>query len=404
MFRKTEIANSPDVASIFDPAGSGAPTPGATTNVVHRPSLFATNPTALDLRPLVAVPARDEAERLPGLIRALAKQSWLRRGVARLDVVLILNNCRDDSLGAALREAEKHAGIALHAVTVAFEPVDAHAGSARRLALDTARALCPSDGSGVLLTTDADAVPANNWIEANLAAISQGADLVGGRLIGNVDEEALLGPAFLRRARDQQEFAMLSDQLTAIVDPLPHDPWPRHHDHTGASLAVRADVYDRVGGLPALPRREDLALVTNVRSSGFKVRHAPEVIVEVSARLSGRAAGGMADCLKQWVTATQAGDPHLVEAPTTILERARRRRLLRTLGDCDAASLATAAMRLSILPADLHDSFGQLLSPEELVERFAPEAPDAIPTVPVRAAIDELQMLILNFGGASRAA
>ncbi|MEC5325403.1 hypothetical protein [Aurantimonas sp. A3-2-R12] len=163
-------------------------------------------------------------------------------------------------------------------------------------------------------------------------------------------------------------------------------------------------MYDRVGGLPALPRREDLAFVTNVRSSGFKVRHAPEVIVEVSARLSGRAAGGMADCLKQWVKATQAGDPHLVEAPTAILERARRRRLLRTLGDCDAASLATAAMRLSILPADLHDSFGQLLSPQELVERFAPEAPDAIATVPVRAAIDELDGLIRRFGGASRAA
>lgn len=404
MFRKTEIANSPDVASIFDPAGSGAPTSGATTNVVHRPSRFAFSPMALDLCPVIAVPARDEAERLPGLIRALAKQSWVGRGGDRMKIVLILNNCRDDSLGAALREAEKHAGIALHAVTVAFEPVDAHAGSARRLALDTARALCPSDGSGVLLTTDADAVPANNWIEANLAAISQGADLVGGRLIGNADEEASLGPAFLRRARDQQEFAMLSDQLTAILDPLPHDPWPRHHDHTGASLAVKADVYDRVGGLPALPRREDLAFVTNVRSSGFKVRHAPEVIVEVSARLSGRAAGGMADCLKQWVTATQAGDPHLVEAPTAILERALRRRLLRTLGDCDAASLATAAMRLSILPADLHDSFGQMLSPEELVERFAPEAPDAIATVPVRAAIDELDGLIRRFGGASRAA
>lgn len=357
-----------------------------------------------DLRPFVAVPARDEARRLPGLIRALASQSWCKGARDRLPVVLILNNCRDDSLAAAWCEAERHECLQLHAITVELDPADAHVGTARRLAMETARALCPVSDRAVLLTTDADAVPTPHWIDANLAAIAAGADLVGGRLVGNAAEEALLGPAFLRRARDQQEFAVLSDQLTAIVDPLPHDPWPRHQDHTGGSLAVRADVYDMVGGLPAAPRREDLAFVRNVRSSGFRLRHAPEVVVEVSARLSGRAVGGMADCLKQWVTAAEAGDPHLVEDPTAIVERAQRRRLLRTLANCDAASLATAAMRLSILPADLHDLDGRPLSPAQLVERFAPDEPDATPTVPVRAAIDELARLIPGLRGTSRAA
>ncbi|MCP3056853.1 glycosyltransferase [Aurantimonas marianensis] len=373
---------------------------------VPRPffSSFAGDRAGVDLRPIVAVPARDEARRLPGLIRALATQSWCERTRDRLPVVLILNNCRDDSLAAACREADKHAGIELHAITVEFGPAEAHVGTARRLAMETARALCPLRDLAVLLTTDADAVPAPNWVDANLAAIFEGAALVGGRLVGNVREEALLGPAFLRRARDQHEFAMLSDRLTAIVDPLPHDPWPRHQDHTGGSLAVRADVYDRVGGLPASRRREDLAFVTTVRSSGFKLRHAPEVVVEVSARLSGRAVGGMADCLTQWLAATKAGDPHLVEAPTAILERARRRRLLRTLANHDAAALATVATGLSILPADLHDRDGQLLSPERLVERFAPDEPDATPTVPVGAAIAELAELIKGFGSASRAA
>jgi hypothetical protein len=39
--------------------------------------------------------------------------------------------------------------------------------------------------NSILLTTDADAVPARNWIDANLAAIENGVDLVGGYIMGD---------------------------------------------------------------------------------------------------------------------------------------------------------------------------------------------------------------------------
>jgi hypothetical protein len=55
--------------------------------------------------------------------------------------------------------------------------------------------------NSILLTTDADAVPARNWIDANLAAIENGVDLVGGYIMGDHREEALLGPGFLQRPR-----------------------------------------------------------------------------------------------------------------------------------------------------------------------------------------------------------
>jgi len=138
-------------------------------------------------------------------------------------------------------------------------------------------------------------------------------------------EEELLGPGFIRRASRHLRYLKLVDCLRAIVDPVSHDPWPRHNDHTGASLAVKSDVYVRVGGIPEIPCREDIAFVVKACGAGFRLRHAPKVRVTVSARLDGRAAGGMADCLKAWVMAEERQLPQVVEDPFLILHRLQQR-------------------------------------------------------------------------------
>ena len=150
--------------------------------------------------------------------------------------------------------------------------------------------------------------------------------MVGGHIVGNRDEEALLGPGFVRRATRHLYYTKLIDRLTSLVDPSPEDPWPRHTDHTGASLAVRSDVYAAVGGMPALPFREDVAFVQNVCRAGYRLRHPLDVEVSVSARLDGRAPGGMSDCLKSWVADEVNGEPHLVEDPRAIVSRLRQLR------------------------------------------------------------------------------
>ncbi len=248
--------------------------------------------------PIVAIPVRNEEERLPSLIRALGDQSWLAIRGRRLHVVLVLNNCDDASAKVATREAAYHSNLFLDLIEAHFSPEHAHVGSARRLAMERALQMSSDPMRCVLLTTDADSVPTPTWIDANLRAIEAGADIVGGRIAGNEVEEASLGPGFLRRASREARYADLIDRLATLTDPLPYDPWPRHSDHTGASLAVRANVYAAVGGMPALPFREDLAFVSRVRGSGYRLRHSLDVHVKVSARLDGRASRGMADCIK----------------------------------------------------------------------------------------------------------
>jgi Glycosyl transferase family 2 len=338
--------------------------------------------------PIVAVPARNEAQRLPSLIDSLGRQTWLAGPERRLPVVLILNNCNDHSAATAIRAAARHQKLLLDVIQINFPTSQAHVGSARRLAMERALELANDRLRSVLLTTDGDAVPRCDWIENNLRAIDEGAAIVGGHIIGDRTEEAFLGPHFLRRARHQLYYGGLIDRLKTLIDPIPHDPWPRHSDHTGASLAVRADVYAAVGGIPALPFREDLALVSLVRGAGYRLRHPLDIQVQVSARLDGRAPGGMADCLKSWLGAEADGLPHLVEDPKSVVARLRKRRMCRqfgSLGDWVMHPVRSSVSSRSFRRAETVE-----------IERIAPDEPDAPLSVPVKAAIRQIKRMIAD--------
>lgn len=348
-----------------------------------------------DLIPVIAIPARDEEQRLPVLIEALGRQTWLttRR---KLAVTIVLNNCVDASAQAAALAARRAPKLAVTLIEITFSPTKDHAGSARRLAMQTALAAVAQPARAVLLTTDADAVPVPDWIDANLRAIGQGADAVGGLIIGDAAEEARLGPGFQRRAKLQWHYAELADRLASLIDPVAHDPWPRHRDHTGASLAVRGDVCVRVGGLPALPFREDLGFVSRLCRAGFRLRHDPAVRVGVSARLVGRAPGGMADTLRCWVEAEAQGLPLLVEAPDAIVARALCRAMLRRLDPANPRGCEQAASALGVEAAQFHAADGTPLSGTALVEMLAPDEPDAAATMPVEQAISRLERMVVD--------
>lgn len=354
---------------------------------------------ALARQPVVVVPARNEEALLPRLLEALSRQTLLRRLPKPLDVVILLNNTDDRSSEIVTSVAARMPGIRLTVSDVRLPPAQAHVGFARKLAMDIASDLI-GDRGGVILTTDADAVPNDNWIEANLAAIASGADLVGGRVVGDREEEARLGPHFQRRARSYARYADLCDELASLIDPLEHDPWPRHHDHTGASLAVRSEVYRRVGGLDPLPFREDLGFVAKVQASGYRLRHAQDVEVMVSARTVGRASGGMADCLRTWIQAEQAGQPALVECPRSVERRLLLRRQIRSLDGSPQPVVDRHLARLGLASATV----GHSRTNAQLRAMVAGDDPDAVGTVPAALAIAELERMIAARWGLADAA
>jgi len=211
-------------------------------------------------------------------------------------VVLLLNNCTDNTEAVAHAVAPELA-FDLHIIRRMLPPDCANAGYARRLAMAFAAQLAGQDG--VVLTTDADAVVPPDWLRRNVTCLELGADLVCGRAVINPADLALI-PAHLH-ADDvlEKRLIRLLDDMAWLIDPAPHDPPPRHTQHSGASLAVWVAVFERVGGIPLVRFGEDRAFAAAVWQVDGRIRHEPEIAVTVSGRLVGRADGGMAATLRR---------------------------------------------------------------------------------------------------------
>ena len=267
---------------------------------------------------VVAIPVRDEAERIGRCLAALSRQS-----VPADHIVLLLNNCTDRTAEVVRQLPTAH--HQLHIIECNLDESFAGAGFARALAMKHATSLVCNE-EAVILTTDADAEVAENWIEANLRAIEQGADAACGMAV--IDPlEALLIPRHLHED-DAREVAYgrLLDEIASLVLPDPADPWPRHTEDSGASIAIRASMLRRVGGMPCLHSGEDRAVIARLRLIDARVRHDPKISVVVSGRIQGRAQGGMADTIRRRIVKQDEFADDRVEPAWAAFYRIRMKR------------------------------------------------------------------------------
>jgi glycosyltransferase involved in cell wall biosynthesis len=238
---------------------------------------------------IVAIPVKNEEARIGLCLSALGRQA------GDFDhLLLLLNNCTDDTL--RICEWFSQCSTKIRIVQHELSGVLASAGEARRLALEYAVEMA---GDGVILTTDADAVPDHDWVATNLRAIERGADVVCGK--ARIDPLDAAGIPDSLQIDEESEALLMSiqDEIAAMLDPAPVDPWPRHQQHSGASLAMRATVLRKAGGPPSVATGEDRALIEKLALVDAAIRHDPEISVRVSGRLDGRAAGGMAATLRR---------------------------------------------------------------------------------------------------------
>lgn len=305
---------------------------------------------------VVAIPVRDEAQRIGACLHALAGQ----RGAVLRHAVLLLNNCTDTTR-TVLDTLAPQLPFGLSVIERTYPPPLAHAGTARCEAMAQAATL--AGPSGIVLTTDADGTVAPDWLANTLAALEEGADAVCGRALINPAEAALI-PAHLHEDdRLETGYGLLLDRIHDLVDPDPHDPWPRHTEHSGASIAVSVAMWRRAGGLPPLPLGEDRAFLKAVRRVDGVIRHAPDVLVTVSGRTQGRARGGMADTMARRLLRQDDMLDESLEPAMACLRRARARAALRRLRALPQGSAPWQA--------GLHDLADQLGLPVPDMEQMA---------------------------------
>ena len=301
----------------------------------------------------VAVPARDEAARIVACLNAL-RISAETAGLNNVCVIVLVNNSRDST--ARYARAFNSKSMIVRVVEVTLVKAEAHAGGARRLALDLALAELPD--RGVLMTTDADSQVDANWFAANLAEIEAGADAVAGVVMFAPDAHI---PVTASRHAEWR-LAQLQARLHWLLDPRPQDRWPTHIWAWGASLAVTASAYRAVGGLPAVPLAEDRAFAAMLDRHGFNVRRSHAPVVVTSHRRHGRAPGGLADMLAAYSNDVMPCDAALEPTASLVRRLAWRAHLRNRFAQNGPKICARMTSRLKIqldsVSADEKKTFG----------------------------------------------
>jgi len=284
------------------------------------------------LRMSVIIPAKDEVANLPATLAALAAQVDLHNRplpAGSFEVIVLANNCTDHTAALVREQARQLPHLVLHVAELRLPAAKAHVGRARRLLMDEACARLELLGRryGIIASTDADTRVAPTWLAAIEAEIGAGADAVGGRISTEMRGQALQP---LRRIQTADAaYHLLCARLEGLLDPSSVDPWPRHHQHFGASLALTARAYRRVGGLPEVRFLEDEALCQALRRHDLSLRHSPAVQVLTSARRQGRVEVGLSWQLREWLHMSRQQREPQVENPVQLARRWQLRRQLR---------------------------------------------------------------------------
>ncbi|MEV0848407.1 glycosyltransferase [Streptomyces sp. NPDC049954] len=237
---------------------------------------------------LVAVPAHDEAERLPGALRALraaARHPALLRAGVRVLTVVAADACTDTTAQVALSYG---AGV----VEVAHRNVGAARGAAVRHGL---LRLGIAARTVWIATTDADSLVPPDWLAHQWQRAAEGWECV----LGTVRLEACpqLPPEVVERHRS----LYYADRAPGAAS------WSHPHVH-GANFGVCAQAYARAGGFPALEHSEDRALVRALERDGARVLRTDRCPVLTSGRTDPRAPHGFGAFLQDLATPVRPGD------------------------------------------------------------------------------------------------
>ncbi|GGV26399.1 glycosyl transferase [Streptomyces longisporoflavus] len=222
----------------------------------------------------VVVPAHDEERRISACLRSLRVAA---AHVAPLPVLIVVaaDACTDATASLAAREGAR-----------VVETRCRNVGAARAAGIDHALERRAAAGPDVWLAmTDADSTVPAAWLAHQIAWARRGYDAVLGTIRLAPDTA---GPLLVAR-HDAEYFRTRRLGKSGRA-------WEHPHVH-GANLGVSAAAYRRVGGFAPLPTGEDRDLAARLFATGHRIARTDRHPVRTSARLHGRAPGGLADLL-----------------------------------------------------------------------------------------------------------
>ncbi|MEU8922388.1 glycosyltransferase [Kitasatospora sp. NPDC048545] len=214
----------------------------------------------------VVVPAYQEEARIRGVLHALAAQH------DRDFTLLVVDNGSTDGTTDAVRD---FAARAPFPVEVLVEP-EKGVGSA----VDTAFRHAIALGATLLARTDADCLPEPGWTAAARAAMVASGGLVCGRVTARRDEHGPAGRAvFLVLVALGAFFGRVRPAHRRR-----HGYLTPYRMHAGNNMAITAELYQAVGGMPRRPSPTDRAFLNKVRLHTTAVVRSRDMVVQNSTR------------------------------------------------------------------------------------------------------------------------
>ncbi|MFF7366819.1 glycosyltransferase [Streptomyces tricolor] len=244
----------------------------------------------------VVVPAYNEEAAIGSTLAALAAQT--DTGFT----LIVVDNASTDSTADAVRRFAAVAPFPVHVVREEEPGAGAAADTGFRYAIER--------GAALLVRTDADCLPAADWIAAARAEFGRGTELACGRSVPRPDEH----PSFAERyvlPTVVRATALYGRYRKEHRHPRYRAPYVLCHGH---NLAVTAALYLRCGGTPRVPLEgppEDVALLNRAREHSVRVARAERMVVYSSLRRL-RSWGARRTLLWSWDRRFRPADPQEV--------------------------------------------------------------------------------------------
>ncbi|MEV0533065.1 glycosyltransferase family 2 protein [Kitasatospora sp. NPDC050463] len=214
----------------------------------------------------VVVPAYQEEARIEDTLTALAAQR------DRAFTLLVADNGSTDATVAKVRAFATRAPFP---VEVLVEP-EKGVGSA----IDTGFRYAIARGATLLARTDADCLPEPGWTAAARAGMLASGGLVCGRVTARRDEHGPAGRAVF----------LVLVALGAFFGRIRPAHRRRHgyrtpyRMHAGNNMAITAELYRAVGGMPRRPSPTDRTFINRVRRHTTAIVHRRDMVVQNSTR------------------------------------------------------------------------------------------------------------------------
>lgn len=214
----------------------------------------------------VVVPAYQEEARIEGTLHALAAQH------DRDFTLLVVDNGSTDTTVERVRAFAVAAPFPVH---VLVEP-EKGVGSA----IDTGFRHAIARGATLLARTDADCLPEPGWTAAARAAMRAGGGLVCGRVTARRDEHGPAGRAvFLVLVALGAGFGRIRPAHRRR-----HGYLTPYRMHAGNNMAITAELYQAVGGMPRRPSPTDRTFINAVRRHSTAIVRRRDMVVQNSTR------------------------------------------------------------------------------------------------------------------------